>query len=280
MEKGKTILKILGIIFSIIILIFLYSLFIGTKGLIVKEYKIVDNKLPSDFYGLKIVHASDIHYGFYYNSDDLKNLVDKVNKINPDIFVFTGDLIDINVNEEEEKKIIEILKEIKPNIQKYIIKGNLDYQSNNYENIIKKSDFKILDNSYDIIYSNSGNILISGLNSNLENPNINEKLETTYTYLNENEVAYKILLMHEPDYVDKINDNTFNLILAGHSHNGQVNLPIIGAIYTPKGSKKYFANYYQTKKGKLYISSGIGTSLIPIRLLNKPSINLYRLTNK
>ena len=280
MKAGKIILKILGIILSIIILIFLYSFFIGTKGLEVKEYKIINNNLPSEFYGLKIVHVSDIHYGFYYNSSNLQNLVNIINKINPDIFVFTGDLIDINVNSEEEEKIINILNEINPGIEKYIIKGNFDYKSDNYENIVKKSNFKELNNKYDIIYGKTGNILISGLDSNLENPNLDEKLDSTYKYIEENETSFKILLMHEPDYIDKINENTFNLILAGHSHNGQIKLPIIGAIYTPNGSKKYYDNYYKTKKGDLYISSGVGTSLIPIRFLNKPSINLYRLINK
>ena len=74
--------------------------------------------------------------------------------------------------------------------------------------------------------------------------------------------------------------NKFNLILAGHSHHGQIRLPLIGAIILPDGAKKYYNGYYEFNKTKLYISNGIGTSTINFRLFNKPSFNLYRITNK
>ena len=71
-----------------------------------------------------------------------------------------------------------------------------------------------------------------------------------------------------------------NLILAGHSHNGQVRLPFIGAIYTPIGAKKYYDNYYNVSGTKLYISSGIGVSTTNYRLWNHPSINFYRINKE
>ena len=62
-----------------------------------------------------------------------------------------------------------------------------------------------------------------------------------------------------------------------HSHNGQIRLPGIGALYTPNGSKKYYDNYYDLDETPLYISSGIGVSIVNYRLFNKPSINFYRI---
>lgn len=275
----KTIFKIIGIFILSIVLIFAYGYYIGTKGLKVKEYKVIDKNLPNDFYGLKIIHISDIHYGLFYDINKLKKLVEKINTLNPDIVVLTGDLIDINPKDDEKKEIIETLSKINTNIKKYATKGNLD--TDVFDEIINKTGFINLNDTYDIIYSKTSKIMIAGLSSNLnDKQNINNKLEATYNYLNENEISFKILLMHEPDYIEKINQNTFNLILAGHSHNGQVNLPIIGSIYTPNGSKKYYKEFYETKFGKLYISSGIGTSKLPIRIFNKPSINFYRLVNK
>ena len=91
---------------------------------------------------------------------------------------------------------------------------------------------------------------------------------------------YKILLIHEPDYINNIDYSNFNLILAGHSHNGQVKLPFVGGIILPNGAKKYYKEYYKLNNTDLYISSGIGTSQISFRLFNRPSINFYRLTNK
>ena len=66
-------------------------------------------------------------------------------------------------------------------------------------------------------------------------------------------------------------------MLSGHSHNGQVRIPLIGKIYTPKGSKKYYEDYYNMNNKELFVSNGIGTSLLNMRFMSQPSINLYRI---
>ena len=86
--------------------------------------------------------------------------------------------------------------------------------------------------------------------------------------------------MHEPDFIDNLNYSYFNLILAGHSHNGQINIPLFGAVTTPEYAKKYYDSYYKVGNSELYISSGLGTSNYNFRFCNKPSINFYRLTKK
>lgn len=92
---------------------------------------------------------------------------------------------------------------------------------------------------------------------------------------------YSIVLVHEPDYTDNIlqYNNNINLILSGHSHNGQVRIPIIGTIYTPNGAKKYYDEHYNIGNTNLYISGGIGNSKLDVRLFNHPSINLYRINS-
>ena len=93
------------------------------------------------------------------------------------------------------------------------------------------------------------------------------------------DINYKIILVHEPDYIDTITSkyNNINLVLAGHSHNGQINIPYIKKLLLPEGSKKYYNNYYKVNNTNLYISSGLGESKINFRLFNKPSINFYRI---
>ena len=86
------------------------------------------------------------------------------------------------------------------------------------------------------------------------------------------------MLVHEPDISDEIIDNIdVDLILGGHSHNGQVRLPFVGALYTPKGAKKYYDEYYKVNDTDIYVSSGIGVSNVNMRLFNRPSINFYRI---
>ena len=71
--------------------------------------------------------------------------------------------------------------------------------------------------------------------------------------------------------------NPFNLILAGHSHAGQVRLPFIGALILPEGAQKYYDSHYKLDNSDLYISNGLGVSNFNFRLFNTPSYNVYRL---
>ncbi len=279
-KKNMTILKIIICLLIFVTILILYARFIGTKGLFVKEYTIEDN-IPSNFDGLKIVHISDIHYGRTTKENELKKLVEKVNILNPDIIVITGDILDKNLEIEDSKEILtKYLKEMNAKIGKYAISGNHDLKYDYWKDIITDSDFKNLNNTFETIYYDGyDSIVLAGLSSYFDKQNTEEKLKDYHNFISQNEVKYKILLLHEPDTIDEINED-FDLILAGHSHNGQVRFPLIGAIILPKGSKRYYDEYYELKNAKLYISSGVGTSGLPIRLLDHPSINFYRINTK
>ena len=137
----------------------------------------------------------------------------------------------------------------------------------------------LLINQYDIIINKEKDkIYLGGIDDTLlGNPDI----KSTTSYLKENNDTYSIILVHEPDYSDNIlKEQKVDLILSGHSHNGQVRIPIIGALYTPNGAKKYYKNYYTINNTKLYISSGIGNTDLNLRLFNRPSINFYRINTK
>lgn len=285
--KLYTFLKIIIITVIIISSLLLYSRFIATKGLNVKEYKITSSIVSDNFHGFKIVHMSDIHYGRTIKSEELKKIVNEINLLKPDIVVLTGDLIDkdTKLTEEITNEIKNILKQINATVGKYAISGEDDLEFSEWGNIINFANFKNLNDSYELIYNKGYSpILITGIKSNLHSPEtLTERYQIIEEYLNSTEQLnsiYKILLMHEPDFVDNINYSYFNLILAGHSHKGQINLPLFGAVNTLEGSKKYYDEYYKLQNSDLYISSGLGTSDYDFRFLNKPSINFYRLTNK
>ena len=272
MNKG---LKIILILLIITILTTLYARYIGTMGLITKEYTIKDNEIPSSFDGLKIVHFSDLHYKRAINEEKVEKIIEEINLINPDIVVFTGDLIDKDIipNETDYEFLIKSLDKIKAKYGKYSVLGNHDY--NEKEEILKvfqKSGFKYLENEYDIIYKNNEKLLIGGLG------NVTYGEDFIDEIISNEEINYQITLVHEPDVSDEIIKYTnTNLILAGHSHNGQVRLPIIGAIIKPSYAEKYYDEHYKIDNTNLYISSGIGVSTLNYRLFNHPSINFYRI---
>lgn len=277
----KKFIRFLFILLLFIGIFLISTRYIGTEGLITKEYKIETKDIPSTFDGLKIVHFSDLHYLRVTNKEKLKQIVEEINLINPDIVFFTGDLIDkdFNLNAKEETELIELLSNINSKYGKYSIIGNHDHikEINDIENIYNNSNFNLLQNNYDIIYSpNNDKIFIGGLDTYSYDK---ADIDKTMQYFNENDdITYKIILLHEPDYTDTIlNKYDINLILSGHSHNGQINIPYIKKLFLPYGSKKYYKNHYHINNTDLYISSGIGLSRLNMRLFNKPSINFYRI---
>lgn len=273
--KKKIIIVSIVLIF-IIFLLYVIARYIGTKGLEVKEYKI-ETDISSNFHGLKIVHFSDLHYNTTINQEDLVNIVARINLIKPDIVVFTGDLIDksINITDEVKDNLITNLSKIKVSIGKYAVTG--EHDNKEFVNIMNLCKFTVLDNNYDLIYKDTNDpILIAGIS--YSSTNIDEKLSNIYEYINNNSIQYKILLVHEPDNIEKINN--FNLVLSGHSHKNQINIPIIRDFFKIEGAKKYLDDYYEVNGIKLFISSGLGTSRFKLRLFNKPSINFYRIVKK
>jgi len=288
MKKGIKILIGFLIFLGIGLIFFLYALFIGSKGLKVKEYKIEIDNLPEEYHGLKIAHITDIHYDESINKKELEQVKDTINALKPDIIVFTGDIATYSLTNEEIEEVSSIMSKMEASIGKYAIKGNHDYDFKKWELLFDNSGFTNLNDTYEVIYKDENTpIVISGISTNLYgNKNIKDKIEPIYDYLNifsEGDInmpAYSILLLHEPDFIEEIDYNKFDMVLSGHSHNGQVRLPLIGAIVTPIGSKKYYDEYYRIDNTDLYISSGIGTTYLNVRLFNKPSFNFYRLMTK
>ena len=282
-EKRKNkMIKYLIIIFIIVgIISLLWARFISTRGLLVKEFKVESEHLPEDYNGLKIVQFTDLHYGSTIQLKELKNVVDTINKQNPDIIVFTGDLVEEGVvlSDDEIKEIIAELNRLNPVIESLAVIGNHDYDHDYWNLIMPNTNFKILDNTYEYVYYNSKTpIVFVGFDDLLEGK---PDYKNGFSYLNEtSEDLYTIILIHEPDQIDQIKDYQYDLVLAGHSHLGQARLPFIGALWTPIGSKKYYDEHYIVGNADLYISGGIGTSALKLRFLAKPSITLYRFYTK
>ncbi len=283
-QRKKIVLSVFRIIIllvAVFVLFYLYNTYISTAKIIVKEERIISKKIPQNFDGTKIVQFSDLHYGSNIFLDDLEKLIKLINSRNPDLVVFTGDLIDSSykLKDSEQEKIIKLLSNINASLGKYAIIGDED--SDNLSSIFNQSNFVFLDNSYDLIFKGNDNpILIVGNSSMLKKKN---DINKAYSYFNDdtnNKDIYTISLIHEPDLVDQVLDKyTSDLILAGHSHNGSIRIPYIKSLIKISGAKKYYDSFYKIKDSNLYISSGIGTNGSGVRIMCQPSINFFRLSS-
>ncbi len=281
-RKIRLWLKIVIVLLVLGISTLLYARFISTSGLITKEYLVVHENLPGSFYGLKVAHISDIHFLHTTSLKDIQRLVKQVNECKPDIIVITGDLLDRDIlyTEKDLDHLEEELSKLDATLGKYIIMGNHDSTHENYQEVISNTGLTDLDDTYQVLYNgDNAPILIAGVSTGEYGESIVEKTAGAFKKIEEIESSYNILILHEPDYIDEIDYSKFQLILAGHSHNGQVRFPIVGAIILPPHAKKYYDNYYDLGDTDLYISSGVGTSNVKFRFFNRPSFNLYRIVN-
>ena len=266
--RPRKAIKILFWLIIIMVLIFIYARYINTHGLITKEIAVVDSQLNSAYNGLKIVHFSDLHYGRTTLEDDLKEIIQEINLLKPDLIVFTGDLFDDHkMKDEDIKTVTKYLEQLEARLFKLAVIGDYDQEYlETYQTILEDSNFILLDNSSKLVYDNSDiPINLVGLTNTND---IKELYENDY---------FTITLVHEPDSITSLDGS--NLVFAGHSLGGQIKIPFIGGIIKRDGANKYINDYYEVSGQQLYISSGIGTQDFGFRTFNKPSINLYRLYN-
>lgn len=208
--------------------------------------------------GRKIAHFTDLHYRG--DTAYLKRVVDAINKENPDIACFTGDVV-------EEAKFfapaLEILKQIKAPL--YGIPGNHDYWAKvdfdlAHQVFAAQGGRWLMDESVAVA---DGAVNLVGVTGN-KRPN----WELPQRGLN-------ILLSHYPNWVEKISGARFDLILAGHSHGGQVRLPGVGALLTPSGVGKFEIGMFQTSAGPMYVNPGIGYFYANVRFCCRPEVTIF-----
>lgn len=263
--------RILCIIILIITITILYGVYFNTKGLKINEYIIEDKNIPKSYNELKFIQFSDILYKSTYTIEDINNLVDEINDINPDIVFFTGDLFnkEYKPTEEDISNLTKSFSKINSNLYKYAIIGDNDKKYiDSYKQVLNDSNFILLDEQSKLLfYKDINPINIIGLN---DTSKIDELLNTEF------DSSYNIVLTHNPDNFDTISNKNVNLVLSGHSLNGQIRIPFYGGLLKRNGCMEYIDKYYEKNNTKMYVSNGLGTIKYKIRLFNKPSINLIR----
>lgn len=285
MDKEKIKRPFISKLIVLLLLIFLvviYARYVGIKGLIVREYNMSSSNIPESFDGFSIVQFSDLLYGSTISKNELNDVVKKINKLKPNIVVFTGDLFseEYKPNKKIINEIKTSLKSIDAQIGKYSVRGDRDALNKYYEQIINNADFTDISNTYELIYYKGLTpIALYGVDSSINGV---LDLEKTFSYPNESTdsnymATYRILLAHEPDVIEKVSQYNISLMLAGHSLNSSINIPYIKNLYNIKGASTYFDEEYNVNGTKLYISSGLGTNKHHMRLFSKPSISIFRL---
>lgn len=232
--------------------------------------------------GLKLVQFSDTHIKPDFTYENFQKVVDIINQQNADIVVFTGDLYDDMQNYSDNKNIIKLLKSIKAKYGKFAVYGNHDEYSysskedaNTYSKIMGESDFTLLKNQSKTIEANGKKLFITGINCYDE---YNNSHSTDFADPSNKNSNYNILLCHTPSTYEKYKEFDYNLILAGHTHGGQIKIPFISFHISKESCAGFFAGLYNLGPNKkLYTNIGIGTTRISARFRAVPEISVFNL---
>jgi len=265
------------LVFILILFIVSASLVWGNCSIVTTEYTVSPENLPESFKGFRIVQISDLH-----NTDFGGKLLEKTAEAKPDIIVVTGDIVDsyspdIPVAVEFAKKVCEIAPV-------YYVTGNHENRFEEYESIkaqLEDAGFEILEGETAEIIRNGEKINLCGIDD------INFFGETGYQVFSEklNNLAAEsgdgvsILLSHKPGFFELYSACGFDIVFCGHAHGGQMRLPFIGGVFTPDEGffPEYTEGVHTRGKTNMVISRGLGNSIFPLRIFNRPEIIICNL---
>ncbi|MFL9833107.1 metallophosphoesterase [Chryseobacterium terrae] len=258
----------------------------------VRRVKVKFANLPKSFKGYKIIQISDVHSGSFSDPSKLQHAIDLINEQNPDLVLFTGDMV--NNVADEFKPFIPLFSKIKAKDGKFAVLGNHDYgdyvkwnskdeQKQNLETLIdfqRQAGFDLLRNENRIIEKNGENIYILGVENWGLKPfpqygDIDKALE------NVPQNATKILMSHDPthfDYVVKKHSIDVHLTLSGHTHGMQFGLDLKNIKWSPVQYRyPKWADLYESEGKLLYVNRGFGVLGYPGRVGVLPEITLFEL---
>lgn len=275
------------LLFIVIISIGLFAFFKWQNNSItISEIAFKSNTIPESFNGYKILQISDLHNKEFGSKQS--KILGKIEKINPDIIVITGDLIDSNnTNIDVAMDLIDGIINIAPI---YYVSGNHEAWSGSYNDLkskLENSGVVVLDNKKTEFFNDRDSIDIIGLadTSFIESDWLeyggNSETKNLLNKLAEDSTNFKILLSHRPELFDIYSNSNVNLVFSGHAHGGQFRLPFIGGLIAPDQGffPKLTEGIHTSNNTSMIISRGLGNSIIPVRIFNRPELIVVKLSH-
>ena len=283
MMKTKKKFIVLAAIVAILILLIIWIAY-GNTDLEIYKYNVKSEDIPSEFDNFRIVQISDLHNAEFGENNE--KLLLMLKQADADIIAITGDMIDsrntgVDVAISFAQKAVNIAPV-------YYVNGNHESRVlGEYEKLkqgLTDAGVTILENSSADITIGDETISLIGINDpTLRMELVDDTMEQNIAHQLVNVIPdndnYKVLLAHRPEYFDVYAENV-DLVLSGHAHGGQFRIPFIGGLVAP--GQGFFPEYYEgshiKENTEMIVSRGIGNSIIPFRINNKPEIIVAELT--
>jgi predicted MPP superfamily phosphohydrolase len=265
------------IIFLLGILLFGYYIVVFEPNNLQIERQIITiENLPKTFDGARVVHLTDFH-SYWFGSRE-KRVLEILKELNPCFLFITGDFIDpiTKLMTDKELKSVKVfwqkLAEQHQDDRVFAVLGNHD--TKRVGKYLEEKGIRVLDNENQKIVLNNQYIYLVGVDDPWTGrDNLIKAMEGV------DKDKPKILLAHSPDIINQASKLKVDLVLAGHTHGGQVNIPFVEPFWIPsKYDGKYASGLFKIDQTWLYVNRGVGTSILPIRFNCPPEIALIKLT--
>jgi predicted MPP superfamily phosphohydrolase len=254
-----------------------YGLLMEPNRFIVETVRLKLPRLSPRFSGLRVVQISDLHMGGWMNLERLQRVADLVLAQKPDVLLITGDfLIGYDFNAAAQQAIHELIDGLSPLaalVPTFAVLGNHDYWVNAaaVRQMLRTAAITDLTNQVFTIHRMGERLHLCGVDDVWDG---DVRLDDVLAELNDDGAA--ILLAHEPDFADtSAATGRFDLQLSGHSHGGQIVLPVLGPPRLPYLGRKYPSGLYKVREMFQYTNRGVGMARLPIRINCPPEITLF-----
>jgi predicted MPP superfamily phosphohydrolase len=248
------------------------------NDIVITNYVYKSSRIEDDLSGYKIAQISDLHNKTF--GKDQKKLLNKLLGVKPDLIVITGDIIDSNHTDiNMALRFIKGAVEIAP---VYYVTGNHEFwvEDQARDTLIKGME------QYGVTMLDNRVVNMSGVGDKgfyLVGLGDNNLADNTLKHLNTqlDRSKLRIVLAHEPQYMEYYRDAGADLVLSGHAHGGQFRLPFVGGLVAPDQGffPKYTSGMYVNGSTTMIVSRGLGNSIIPVRIFNRPEIVTITLQN-
>jgi hypothetical protein len=249
--------------------------FVAEKEWVAVERVTLDlPRLPAAFDGYRLAQISDLHFGSAVRPEYLLEACQQVSALTPDAIVITGDFVS-RLNNGEADWVTRAVHALSAPDGVYATLGNHDWweHAETVSAAVEQGGGTLLRNRHVRLERLGGSLYLAGVDDIWEGQH---DLAAALTGIPSG--AGVVLLAHEPDFADEVAaDGRVDLQLSGHSHGGQVRLPIIGAPLTPRLGKKYKHGWYRVGPLQVYTNRGLGLARPAVRINCRPEITLFTL---
>lgn len=244
------------------------------------RHDVLLKRWPERLHGFTVAVLSDFHYDPYFSVHPLRAAVGMVNGLRPDLILLLGDFVSVAIIGNDEKAALaaepcaRLLHEMQAPYGVWAVLGNHDWGTDpqHVTRALQAEGIRVLANQSMPIERDGARFWLAGVDDVIASA---ADVPKTLHAIPPQEAV--VLMVHEPDFADYVARFPVDLQLSGHSHGGQVLLPLLPPLYLPELARKYVRGLRQVGPLTLYTNVGLGTVALPIRLNCPPEITLMTL---